>query len=135
MVRDGEVSPKELVELYLKRIESLDPQLNAFRVVLADSALAEAQKAEKLRAGGEGGALLGVPVAIKDGHDVAGELSTHGTDAFPDPAREDAEMVARLRAAGAIVIGKTNLPELAIFGFTESKTWGITRNPWNLDRA
>jgi amidase len=135
LIKAGEVSPRELVELYLRRIERLDPQLNAFRVVLAERALAEAEQAESRRAAGEERPLLGVPVAIKDNVDVAGELTPHGTGAFVSPAKEDAEVVRRLRGAGAIVIGKTHLPELAICGFTESATWGVTRNPWNPDRS
>lgn len=135
MIRRGELTPTELVRLHLDRIERLDPRLNAFRVVLAERALAEAKQAEARLKAGEERPLLGVPIALKDGHDLAGELSAHGTDAFPDPAREDTEMVRRLRAAGAIVIGKTHLPELAIHGFTESATWGVTRNPWNPQRS
>jgi amidase len=135
LVRSGEVSPTELVQMCLERIERLDPQLNAFRVVLAERALVEAQQAEARLKGGDDRPLLGVPIALKDGHDLAGELSTHGTDAFTDPAPADAEMVAKLRGAGAIVVGKTHLPELAIFGYTESATWGVTRNPWDLQRS
>jgi amidase len=135
LVRAGEVSPTELVRFHLDRIERLDPQLNAFRVVLAERALAEAEQAEARLRGGDERPLLGVPIAIKDGQDLAGEMTSHGTDCFPEPASADSEMVARLRAAGAIVIGKTNLPELAIFGFTESATWGVTRNPWNPQRG
>lgn len=135
MVRAGEVSPTELVRLYLERIERLDPQLNAFRVVLAERALLEAEQAEARLKAGEDRPLLGVPVAIKDELDVAGEVSTHGSDAFAGPAREDCEIVQRLRAAGAIVIGLTLLPELAICGFTESATFGVTRNPWNPQRS
>jgi amidase len=135
MVRAGEVSPSELVDLYLERIERIDPQLNAFRVVLAERARLEAQQAEARLKGGEERPLLGVPIALKDNHDLAGELTTNGTDAFPDPAPEDEEMVRRLREAGAIVIGKTHLPELAIAGFTESATWGVSRNPWNSQRT
>jgi amidase len=135
LVRAGEVSSRELVELYLERIERLDPRLNSFRTVMVDSALAEADRADARRSAGEELPLLGVPVAIKDGVDVAGEVTTHGTDAVEAPAAEDAEMVRRLRGAGAIVIGKTNLPELAAHGFTESKRWGITRNPWNHGRT
>jgi amidase len=131
MVRAGEVSPTELVQQHLDRIERLDPQLNAFRVVLDERALAEAQQAEARLRAGEERPLLGVPIALKDSADLAGELTTHGTDAFPEPAKTDSEMVRRLREAGAIVVGKTNLPELAIFGFTESATWGVTRNPWD----
>ena len=135
MVRSGEVSPTELVRLHLDRIERLDPQLNSFRVVLAERALLEAEQAEARLKGGEERPLLGVPIALKDEVDLAGELNTHGTDAFPDPARADSEMVRRLREAGAIVVGKTLLPELAICGFTESATWGVTRNPWDPQRS
>ena len=135
LVRAGEVSSRELVELYLDRIERLDPQLNSYRVVMAEKALADAGRADERRAGGEELPLLGVPLAVKDGVDVAGEVTTHGTGAFDVPATEDAEVVKRLRAAGAVIIGKTNLPELAIYGFTESKTWGVTRNPWDTGRT
>ena len=131
LVRSGQLSPTELVQGALDRIERLEPQLNAFRVVLAERALAEAQQAEARLRGGDERPLLGVPIALKDSVDLAGELTTHGTDAFTDPATADSEMVRRLRGAGAIVVGKTNLPELAIFGFTESATWGVTRNPWD----
>jgi amidase len=135
MVRAGEVSPTELVRLYLERIERLDPQLNCFRVVFAERALLEAEQAEARIKGGEERPLLGVPIAIKDEVDVAGEINTHGTDAFTEPAEADSEMVRRLREAGAIVLGLTLLPEMAICGFTESATYGITRNPWDLQRS
>jgi amidase len=135
LVRAGEVSPRELVTLYLNRIAELDSKLNSFRVVRAERALAEAEKAERIRASGEDRPLLGVPIAVKDIMDVAGEVTTLGTGSVDEPAREDSEVVRRLRAAGAIVIGKTNLPELAFAMFTESPTWGITRNPWDLTRV
>jgi amidase len=135
MVRAGEVSPTELVRLHLERIERLDPQLNSFRVVLAERALLEAEQAEARLRGGDERPLLGVPIALKDSTDLAGEQTTHGTDGFPDPAGADSEMVRRLREAGAIVVGKTLLPELAIWGFTESATWGVSRNPWNPQRT
>ncbi len=135
LVRGGKVSPRELVELYLDRIARIDPELNSFRVVLGERALAEADQAGARRAAGEDRPLLGVPVAVKDNFDVAGEVTTHGTGAYGAPAREDAELVKRLRAAGAIVLGKVHLPELAVFGFTESATWGVTRNPWNVDHT
>lgn len=135
LIRNGEISPRELVELYLERIARIDPQLNAFRVVLAERALAEAEQAEARR-GQDDRPFLGVPFAIKDNHDLAGEVTTHGTNAYDrTPAREDAEIVRRIRATGAIPIGKTHLPELAIFGFTESATWGVTRNPWNTEHS
>ncbi len=135
MVRAGEVSPTELVRLSLERIERLDPQLNSFRKVFAEKALLEAEQAEARLKGGDQRPLLGVPIAIKDEVDVAGEVNTHGTDAFDEPAREDSEMVRRLREAGAIIVGLTLLPEMAICGFTESATYGVTRNPWNAQRT
>jgi amidase len=135
LVRGREVKPRELVEMYLERIERLDKELNAFRVTFDERALAEADQAEARVAAGDERPLLGVPVAIKDNVDVAGEVTTHGTAAHWGPAPDDAEIVKRLRAAGAIVIGKTLLPELAIHPFTESQTFGATRNPWSLDRS
>lgn len=135
MVRAGEVSPTELVRLHLDRIERLDPQLNSFRVVLAERALLEAEQAEARLKGGDERPLLGVPIALKDTTDLAGELTTLGTDGYSEPAAADSEMVRRLREAGAIVVGKTLLPELAICGFTESATFGVTRNPWNAQRT
>jgi amidase len=135
MVRAGEVSPTELVRLSLSRIERLDPELNAFRKFLAEKALLEAEQAEARLKAGEERPLLGVPIAIKDEVDVAGEVNMRGTDGFTEPAAKDCEMVRRLREAGAIVVGLTRLPELAICGFTESATQGVTRNPWNLQRS
>ncbi|MDO8213443.1 amidase [Conexibacter sp. CPCC 206217] len=139
LVRDGDVSPRELVELYLARIERIDPQLNAIRVTFAERALIEADQAAARRragAGAEDRPLLGVPILIKDDVDVAGELTPYGTAATDGrPATTDAEVVRRLRAAGAIVIGKTNVPELTQWPFTETITYGITRNPWDLDRT
>jgi amidase len=136
MVRAGEVSSRELVELYLERISRIDPRLNSFRSVWAERALSAAEEADRRHAAGEAGQLLGVPIAVKDElADVAGDVTTLGTGAIEEPASADSEMVARLRRAGAVLIGKTNLPELAIFGLTESKTWGVTRNPWATDRT
>ena len=135
MVRAGEASPRELVQLSLDRIARLDPRLNSFRKVFPERALLEAEQAEARLRGGEERPLLGVPIAIKDEVDVVGEVKTFGTDAFDQPAPADSEMVRRLRAAGAIVVGLTLLPELAICGFTESATYGVTRNPWNPQRT
>jgi amidase len=135
MVRAGEVSPTELVQLCLDRIARLDPELNAFRKVLAGRALLEAQQAEARLKAGEERPMLGVPIAIKDESAVAGEVTMFGTDAFTEPAKEDCEMVRRLREAGAIIVGLTHLPEMAICGFTESATYGVTRNPWDLQRS
>lgn len=136
LVRTGEVSAKELTELYLERIERIDPEVNAYRTVMAERALAEATQADQRRGAGEDRPLLGVPLAVKDNVDVAGELTTHGTAAHDrSPAVADAELVRRLRGAGAVIIGKTNMPELAIIGDTESPTFGVTRNPWDPDRS
>jgi amidase len=135
LIRDGEVSPRELVEACLERIATLDPRLRSFRVVMAERALAEADQAQaRLRAGGER-PLLGVPVAIKDDTDVAGELTTMGSGAHGGPARADAEVVRRLREAGAVIIGKTTCSELVAQPFTETVAWGTTHNPWDLDRT
>src|SRR6266446_6071075 len=108
----GEISARELVQLYLDRIQRIDPQLNAFRIVLAERALTEADQAQGRVGSGDRRPLLGVPIAIKDDVDVAGEATMMGSAAHGPPAQADAEVVRRLRAAGAIVIGKTNVPEL-----------------------
>jgi amidase len=131
LVRAGEVSPAELVDLYLDRIARLDPELNAFRIVFAERARAEAAQASGRGDAADDRPLLGVPVAVKDNVDVAGAVTAHGSSAYGPPATADADVVRRLRAAGAIVIGKTHLSELAIFPFTETAAWGRTRNPWN----
>src|SRR5437588_6553139 len=135
MVRAREVSPRGLVELYLERIERLDRKRNAFGVVLAERALAEAGQAEGRAGAGADRLLLGVPVAVKDNLDLAGEFTGNGSAGHGDPANADSEQIRRLREAGAIVIGKTNLPELAIFPWTESVAFGKTRNPWNTERS
>jgi amidase len=135
LLRSREVTSRELTELYLSRIERLDPQLNCFRVVLAERALAAADEADGRLGSGAEAPLLGVPLAVKDTLDLAEELTAFGTGAFGGPAADDGELARRLRAAGAVILGKTNLPELAICGFTESRSWGITRNPWNPGRT
>ena len=135
LIAAGEISSRELVELYLARIERFDSQLNAFRVVLAERALLEADQADARRGAGGERALLGVPIAVKDDMDVAGEVTALGTNAYGEPARDDAEIVRRVRAAGAVVIGKTNVPELCAVPWTESPTWGATRNPWTLEHT
>ena len=135
MIRDGEVSSVELVGVYLERIARLNPVLNAFRSVLDERVRMEAEQADARRAGGDRRPLLGVPIAVKDDIDLAGEPTRWGTNANDRPAEQDAEVVRRLREAGAVIIGKTNVPELTIWPFTETATWGATRNPWDLQRT
>jgi amidase len=136
LVRSGAVTARELVELSLARIARLDPTVNAFRSVRGVRALAEADAAQGRLREGETAPLLGVPIAVKDNMDLAGELTTHGTGVVGDPAAADCEVVRRLRAAGAIVVGQTNMPELALWPqLTESRTWGATRNPWDPQRS
>jgi amidase len=135
LLRRGEVSPRELVEESLRRIERLDPELNAFRKVLAERALAEADQAAGRLGAGDERPLLGLPIAVKDDVGVAGEVLGFGSNAHGGPEPHDWEIVRRLRSAGAIVVGITNVPELTIWPFTETATRGITRNPWDLQRT
>jgi amidase len=128
LVRAREVHPRELVELCLRRIEALNPRLNAFRVTMAEEALAAAQAVRS-------GPLEGVPIAVKDDLPVAGQATTRGSRTYGPPASADAEAVRRLRAAGAIPIGITNVPELMIFPWTATDANGVTRNPWDLMRT
>jgi amidase len=128
-VRSGDVHPRELVELCLRRIESLNPRLNAFRVTMPDEALSAAANVN-----GES-PLAGVPVAVKDDLPVLGQATTKGSRSYGPLARADSEAVRRLRAAGAIPIGITNVPELMIFPWTASDANGITHNPWNPERT
>lgn len=135
MLADGELTAPELVEIYLERIARLDSQLRCYRVVLSDSARCEAAAAQDRLDAGERLPLLGVPIAVKDDVDVAGEVTAYGSGAHGPAVTSDAQVVRRLRAAGAVVLGKTNTPELMMFPYTESLTFGATRNPWNLKRT
>ncbi len=133
-----EISSRELVELSLERIETSQPRLNAFRVICAEQALEAADAADVRLRGGDGGEnspLLGVPVAIKDDVDLAGHTTPFGCGGELEPSRTDAELVRRLRRAGAIIVGKTHAPEVGQWHFTETASFGATRNPWHLDHA
>jgi amidase len=129
-VRTKQVSPRELMELFLRRTEDRNPRLNAFRTVFAERALAEADAQTNLD-----GPLAGVPIAIKDDMALAGEPTTRGSRTFGPPAPVDAEALRRLRCAGAIPIGITNVPELTIWPWTITEANGVTRNPWELART
>ncbi|MER7821417.1 amidase [Streptomyces sp. NPDC096097] len=132
LVRTGKTTSRALVEAALRRIARTDAVLGAFRVVLAEQALAEADA----RDGAEStGPLHGVPVAVKDELDVAGQVTTFGGSANRTPVAADSEAVRRLRAAGAVVIGKTTMPEFGQWPFTESAAHGHTRNPWDTTRT
>ncbi|MBW3653076.1 MAG: amidase [Actinobacteria bacterium] len=135
LVKGGAVTPRELVETALERIAELDPKLNAFRAVFAEQALLEADRAAQRIASAAELPLLGVPIAVKDDMPVGGEPRMCGSHAHGAPEPEDAALVARLRAAGAIVVGITRTPELAAWPFTETVHGGITRNPWDPQRT
>jgi aspartyl-tRNA(Asn)/glutamyl-tRNA(Gln) amidotransferase subunit A len=132
-LRAGELSPREAVQDYLHRIEALDAEVNAYISVRAEEALAEADALERSE---ERGPLWGVPVAVKDLIDVAGTRTTAASRILADNvAEEDAHAVVRLRAAGAIVLGKLNLHEFAYGSLTTSPHFGPARNPWSPDRV
>jgi amidase len=134
LVRRGEASPTEVVAWHLARIEELEPGIRAFRRVRAEEALREAE-ALAARDDLADLPLAGLPVAVKDNVAVAGEAVRHGSEATPaEPAREDEEVVRRVRAAGGIVVGITRMPELGLWGTTDGP-WGITRNPWDRRRS
>ena len=127
----GEVTSDELVRTALHAIDLSQPYLNAFRVVLTESALADAAEADRRRAAGDTAPLLGVPIAVKDDVDIAGVPTAFGTSGLVRPAAQDAEVVRRLKAAGAVIVGKTNTCELGQWPFTSGPAFGHTRNPWS----
>lgn len=135
MLAEGAVTAPALLEVYLERIARLDPQLRSYRVVLADSAREEAAAAQRRLDSGERLPLLGVPIAIKDDVDIAGQTTTYGTSAQGQAAAKDANVVSALRAAGAVILGKTAVPELMMMPYTESVSFGATRNPWDITRT
>ncbi|MET8751228.1 amidase [Streptomyces sp. NPDC004667] len=128
---EGEITARRLTERSLERIAASQASLNAFRIVRTEAALAEADAADARLARGERLPLLGVPVAVKDDMDVAGEPTAFGCPGNFPPRTADSEAVRRLRAAGAVIVGKTQTPELGQWPFTEGPAFGETRNPWN----
>jgi amidase len=137
MIRSGKVSSVEVVEAHLRRIEAANPSINAVVLVLADQALEAAKLADRRRASGDVvGPLHGVPVTIKENIDVAGTPTTDGVAARREAIPSvDAPLVERLRSAGAIVLGRTNLPDMGLRVSTDSSLRGLTRNPWHRERT
>ncbi len=133
-LRAGEVSPREAVQSYLDRIEAINPRVNAYIQVAGDQALAAAAAAERVSVA-ERGSLWGVPLGIKDVVDVGGLNTTAASEILRhNVAAEDSTVVARLRAAGAIILGKLNTHEFALGAWTTSPHFGPARNPWDTDR-
>ena len=136
LIRTRQLSPVELVQSYLDRIESINPSLNVYLTVMADEALATAKAAEQAVTAGDAlGPLHGIPIALKDNCEVAGVRMTGGNKFLRDHiAATDAEVVSRLRQAGAIILGKLNMHEWAIGGTTRNPHYGPCRNPWDPTR-
>jgi amidase len=134
-VRAGQASPTSVVEAHLERIRALDDRVHAFQLVRAEEVRAEARALEE-RPDLTELPLAGVPVAVKDNVDLAGAPTRNGSAATAAAAAEaDGEPVRRLREAGALLVGKTTVPELSLWPFTESAAYGATRNPWSLDHT
>ena len=135
--KEKKLSPVEVVEALFKRIEAVNPKINALVTLLPEKASAAAKEAErKIMAGEEPGLLQGVPVTIKDNVFTAGVRTTFGSKIYerfiPD---QDAVLVQRLKDSGAVVIGKTNLPEFGLIPVTDNILFGPTRNPWDLQKT
>ena len=137
MVRRKKVSPVELAQACLARIEQLNPVLNAFVTVTAESALAEAREAEaEIQRGRWRGPLHGIPIGLKDLFDTAGVRTTGGSALFKDRIpKEDAEVVRRLKTAGAVLLGKNNMQEFAYGGGSIISYFGGGPNPWETSRS
>jgi amidase len=133
LIRDKKVSPTEVLEAHLAAIEEVNPTLNAFVTVDAEKARGWAKEQEAaIMAGSATGCLTGVPIGIKDLTPTEGIRTTWGTTLFADHIpTEDAEVVKRIKAAGAVILGKTNTPEYGTGGNTYNAVFGATRNPWN----
>src|ERR1700682_5207586 len=135
-IRSRAVTPTQLTEACLTRIQTYNPKLNAFITVLRERALAQARELEaEQRAGRFRSPLHGIPIALKDNIDTAGIRTTAASAVFDDRVPEhDAEVTRRLKQAGAVLIGKTNLHEFAMGGTSATSYYGPVRNPWALDR-
>ena len=131
------VSSTELTETFLRRIERLNPKLNAYLTVTGEEALAAAKAAdEKIGQGRENGPLLGIPISLKDLEATKGIRSTMGSLAYQDTIPEmDSVVAERVKASGAVLLGKTNTPEFGLQGTTENRLGDPCRNPWNTERT
>ncbi len=135
-VRAGEQSARDVLEQSLDAIARKNAELNAFIMLDADAAYEQADRIDaRVARGDDPGKLAGVPVGVKDFENCVGFQTTQGSLLLQDApvASQDSLHVARLRAAGAVIVGKTNMPEFGMDGATHNKLWGITRNPWNLE--
>src|SRR5580765_2297538 len=138
LIQKKKVSPVEVVDAVLDRIEKINPRLNAFVTLTDDAARREAKAAERAvgKRSARLGPLHGVPFSVKDLVNTKGVRTTFGTPFYRDNVpTEDAPIVARMKAAGGIMLGKTNTPTFGWIGATHNLLYGITRNPWNLDRT
>ncbi|MBK5101134.1 MAG: hypothetical protein JJE15_09115 [Desulfobacteraceae bacterium] len=137
LIHSEDLSPTELMESTLRRIEALNPSLNAFVTLRAEKAMDEAKAmAKRIAAGEDPGPLAGIPIGVKDLEDTEGMVTSFGSIPYKDNmALQDSIQVSRLKAAGAIVVGKTNTPEFGFTGFTKNRLYGVTRNPWNRERT
>ena len=137
LLKTGQLTPREVMEGTLKRIDALNPELNAVVCLRPEASLEEADRiGERLASGEECGPLAGVPIGVKDLEDARGFVTSFGSVPFQENvAVADSLQVARLKAAGAIVVGKTNTPEFGFTGFTKNRVYGVTRNPWNRERT
>jgi len=132
----GELSASEVVEAHIQRIEEINPRLNAVIIPLFDQARVQAKAADEARSRGETlGLLHGVPITIKESFDVAGTVSNMGISALSQTAKQDAPLVKRLQQGGAIILGKTNVPQLLALNESDNPVYGRTLNPWNLERS
>ena len=137
LFKSKELTPREVMEKTLERIEALNPALNAFVSLHPEASMEAAEKlTAHIASGRECGPLAGIPVGVKDLEDAKGFVTSFGSIPFKENvAAADSTQVARLKAAGAIVIGKTNTPEFGFTGFTKNRVYGVTRNPWDRERT
>lgn len=131
LLERGEITSRQLIDATLEALTRTQQGFNTCVALYDVEARAAADDADRRRAAGESASLLGVPIAVKDDTDIAGHVTGWGSSAMNRPAASDADLIARIRVAGMIIVAKTTLPELAICGFTETETFGITRNPHN----